>query len=86
MCIRDRYTTLKAQHDDLVEAEEKLVGIIKDLDGAMREQFRTNFVKIQENFNRVFKELFGGGRGSLELMEDMDVLDAGCLLYTSRCV
>ncbi len=44
----------------------------------MREQFRTNFfVKIQENFNRVFKELFGGGRGSLELMEDMDVLDAG---------
>ena len=34
-------------------------------------------MKIQENFNRVFKELFGGGRGSLELMEDMDVLDAG---------
>ena len=75
--VSERYTTLKAQHDDLVEAEEKLVGIIKDLDGAMREQFRTNFVKIQENFNRVFKELFGGGRGSLELMEDMDVLDAG---------
>ena len=75
--VSERYTTLKTQHDDLLEAEQKLAGIIKDLDGAMREQFQTNFVKIQENFNRVFKELFGGGKGTLELMEDMDILDAG---------
>lgn len=75
--VSERYTVLKEQHDDLVSAEEKLVGIIQDLDAAMREQFKTNFVIIQENFDRVFSELFGGGKGSLELMEDADILDAG---------
>lgn len=75
--VSERYTMLKTQHDDLVEAEGKLTGIIHDLDQAMREQFRENFVKIQENFKRVFAELFGGGKGTLELMEDADILDAG---------
>ena len=75
--VSERYTTLKTQHDDLVAAEEKLAGIILDLDQAMREQFKTNFVIIQQNFNRVFAELFGGGKGTLELMEDADILDAG---------
>ncbi|MFR7476949.1 chromosome segregation protein SMC [Frisingicoccus sp.] len=75
--VSERYTTLKTQHDDLVEAEGKLTGIIHDLDQAMREQFRENFIKIQENFKRVFAELFGGGKGTLELMEDADILDAG---------
>ena len=54
-----------------------MTGIIHDLDQAMREQFRENFIKIQENFKRVFAELFGGGKGTLELMEDADILDAG---------
>ena len=75
--VSERYRTLKAQHDDLVDAEGKLAGIIQDLDKAMREKFRENFVKIQENFGRVFAELFGGGKGTLELMEDADVLEAG---------
>lgn len=75
--VSERYTTLKLQHDDLISAEEKLVGIINDLDQAMREQFKTNFIIIQQNFNRVFAELFGGGKGTLELMEDADILDAG---------
>ena len=75
--VSERYALLKAQHEDLVSAEEKLAGIILELDHAMREQFKTNFIIIQNNFNRVFSELFGGGKGTLELMEDADVLDAG---------
>lgn len=75
--VSERYMTLKEQHDDLISAEEKLIGIIQDLDEAMRAQFKTNFVIIQENFNRVFAELFGGGKGTLELMEDADILEAG---------
>ena len=75
--VSERYTTLKTQHDDLIEAEGKLTGIIKDLDQAMREQFQANFVKIQNNFSRIFAELFGGGKGTLELMENKDILDAG---------
>ena len=75
--VSERYELLKSQHDDLVYAEEKLSGIIIDLDQAMREQFKKNFVIIQQNFKRVFAELFGGGKGTLELMEDADLLDAG---------
>ena len=75
--VSERYALLKTQHDDLVEAEAKLAGIIIDLDQAMRVQFGENFVKIQKNFQRIFSELFGGGKGTLELMEDEDILEAG---------
>ncbi|HKM34884.1 MAG TPA: chromosome segregation protein SMC [Lachnospiraceae bacterium] len=73
----ERYTFLKNQHDDLVEAEKTLVCIIDELDAAMRKQFHEKFSKINEEFDKVFKELFGGGKGSLELMEGEDILEAG---------
>jgi len=75
--VSERYEFLKTQHDDLVEAEKTLVGIIEELDNAMRKQFREKFSKINKEFDKVFKELFGGGVGTLELMEDQDILDAG---------
>ncbi len=75
--LTGRYEFLKGQHDDLVEAEEALVKIIDELDEAMRRQFTEQFARIAEEFDKVFKELFGGGKGTLELMEDEDVLEAG---------
>lgn len=75
--IMDRYTFLKTQHDDLVEAEKSLNDIITELDAAMRKQFKEKFAQISHEFDKVFKELFGGGKGTLELMEDEDILDAG---------
>ncbi|MBO5473483.1 MAG: chromosome segregation protein SMC [Lachnospiraceae bacterium] len=75
--LMERYTFLKAQHDDLVEAEKTLVGIIDELDTSMRKQFNEKFAEINKEFDKVFKELFGGGKGTLELIEDEDVLEAG---------
>ena len=75
--ISERYEFLKGQHDDLVEAEATLVQIIDELDVAMRKQFTEQFGRIAEEFNSVFKQLFGGGKGTLELMEDEDILEAG---------
>jgi len=75
--VSERYSLLKMQHDDLVDAEAKLHDIIESLDKAMREQFIEKFRLIQINFDKVFQELFGGGKGSLELMEDEDILYAG---------
>ena len=43
----------------------------------MRKQFTEQFAKISQEFNQVFKQLFGGGKGTLELMDDEDVLEAG---------
>ena len=75
--LMERYTFLKSQHDDLVEAEKTLEGIIQELDSAMRKQFTEKFAQINQEFDKVFKELFGGGKGTLELMEDEDILEAG---------
>ncbi len=75
--LMERYNFLKTQHDDLVEAEKTLEGIIVELDTAMRKQFNEKFTEIGREFDKVFKELFGGGKGTLELMEDEDILEAG---------
>ncbi len=75
--VMERYDFLKKQHDDLVEAEKMLIGIIEELDQAMRAQFTEKFAEISKEFDKVFKEMFGGGKGTLELMEDEDILEAG---------
>lgn len=75
--VMERYTFLKGQYDDLIEAEKQLLGIIDELDTAMRKQFEEKFAEITKEFDKVFKELFGGGKGTLELIEDEDILEAG---------
>ncbi len=75
--LMERYTFMKTQHDDLVEAEKTLEKIIEELDSAMRRQFTEKFADITREFDKVFKELFGGGKGTLELMEEEDILEAG---------
>ena len=75
--LMERFTFMKTQHDDLVEAEKTLEGIIEELDTAMRKQFTEKFAEISHEFDKVFKELFGGGKGTLELTEDEDILEAG---------
>ena len=75
--LMERFSFLKTQHDDLIEAEKTLEGIITELDTAMRKQFHEKFGEISREFDKVFKEMFGGGKGTLELMEDEDILEAG---------
>jgi chromosome segregation protein len=72
-----RYEFLLKQKNDIKEAEEKLQNIIAELDADMRKQFTEEFAKIAARFDLVFKELFGGGHGTLELTDDEDVLEAG---------
>lgn len=75
--LSERYLFLKTQHDDLIEAEKTLLDIIEELDTGMRKQFMEKFIQIQTEFNKVFKELFGGGKGTLELVEEEDILECG---------
>ena len=75
--ISERYEFMKTQHGDLVKAEEALLKIIEELDAGMRRQFEEKFREIQREFDKVFKEMFGGGSGKLELLEDEDLLEAG---------
>jgi len=73
----ERFTFLDGQRKDLVTAGETLTAMIFELDEKMRTQFTEKFAQIQEQFAVVFSELFGGGKGTLELQEDEDILVAG---------
>ena len=75
--VSERYTFMKTQYEDLVESEKTLQKVIEELDEGMRKQFKEKFEEIRVEFDRVFKELFGGGKGTLELVEDEDVIEAG---------
>ncbi len=75
--VSERYTFLSGQHEDLVKAQAALEKIIKELDEGMRRQFREQFARIQEEFGKTFKQLFGGGQGTLTLVDDEDILEAG---------
>lgn len=86
--IQERYETLNEQVLDLTKAEEDTSKVIKELNSEMVNRFTSEFEKINDNFKKVFKELFGGGRAELILVkpetEDeetgekvCDILDAG---------
>ena len=75
--VSERYEFLNTQHQDLVTARETLLKIIEELDTGMRLQFEEKFAQIRLEFDKVFKELFGGGHGTLVLQEDEDILEAG---------
>ena len=75
--VLERHTFLSGQHEDLVKSEETLVGIINELDQGMRRQFAEKFAVIRDEFDKAFRELFGGGHGTVELEPDADILDAG---------
>ena len=75
--LLERHTFLSGQYNDLVTAEKTLEQIIQELDEGMRKQFTEKFAEIQREFDKAFKELFGGGKGTLELDEEADILEAG---------
>lgn len=75
--VSERYHFMNEQRNDLVEAEKTLLDIIADLDAGMRKQFNEKFAEIQREFDKAFKDLFGGGKGTLELTEEEDVLECG---------
>ncbi|MBS4020901.1 MAG: chromosome segregation protein SMC [Dethiobacter sp.] len=75
--IFERMDFLTAQRADLEEGEKDLQRIIREIDGRMGEKFSASFEVINENFNLVFKELFGGGRSQLKLTEPENMLETG---------
>ena len=80
--VVERYEFLKNQHDDLVSARDKLITVIEELDKNMREQFTTKFEEIKIEFDKVFRQLFGGGKGTIELDPEADILDAAITIIS----
>ncbi len=75
--VKERYDYMDKQIRDLTAAKEDLEKIIAQLDSEMKTAFVDSFNRINENFNRVFVELFGGGSAELQLTDPEDVLNCG---------
>ena len=75
--VKARYDELSRQVTDVEESRNELSRMIAKLSAQMREIFTDSFRAINENFSRVFTELFGGGEASLVLEDESDVLACG---------
>ena len=75
--VKERFEFLTNQKNDIEAAEKQLIDIINELENQMRKQFAATFSEVQKRFDKVFKELFGGGKGTIALTEEEDVLEAG---------
>ena len=74
---KERYDFMCEQRLDLENTASKLRNIISEMTKTMKEQFIEKFKLINQNFNEVFVELFGGGKAELKLEDEEDVLNCG---------
>ena len=75
--VDTRLQFLRAQRADLAAARASLDETVRTIDGESKRLFEETFVQVAENFSRIFRQLFGGGRAEVKLEEGVDVLEAG---------
>lgn len=79
--VSERHQFMKSQIKDIEKSKEELYFLINDLTKQMKTLFSEKFARINDNFETVFKELFGGGKASLALTDSSDVLNSGIEIY-----
>ena len=75
--VRERYTFLSEQINDMESSKKELLSLIKELTVEMTKQFAEKFEIINKNFAEVFTELFGGGSAALSLTDNENILESG---------
>ena len=81
--VNTRYQFLTTQKGDLENAENTLLEIMREMDDVMKEEFQVTFDQIKIEFQKVFRELFGGGSASLKLTNPDDLLTTGIDIVAS---
>ena len=81
--VNTRYVFLTNQREDLLSAETTLLEIMNEMDEVMKEEFATTFDLIKVEFQKVFKELFKGGKADLKLTNPEDLLNTGVDIVAS---
>ncbi|MEG0456531.1 MAG: hypothetical protein RR549_00160 [Oscillospiraceae bacterium] len=75
--VKERYDFLNTQINDVEKSKKELENLIDDLSSTMKKIFIDEFYKINENFSKIFINLFGGGHGELKITDQTDVLNSG---------
>jgi len=74
---KERYDFLTKQKEDLVNAENTLYDIIKEMDSIMKTKLTETFEQVRKEFKTVYRELFKGGRAELSLTDPDNILETG---------
>ena len=74
--VKERYDFLTGQREDITTSMDELNGIIRDMDKIIRSRFKTSFDQVVENFENVFRELYGGGHATITLADKDDPFDS----------
>ncbi len=74
---KERYDFMCEQRLDLENTSSKLKKVIQEMTNIMKDQFSKQFKIINKNFGEVFKELFGGGKAELKLLDEDNILECG---------
>ncbi|MDE6729507.1 MAG: chromosome segregation protein SMC, partial [Oscillospiraceae bacterium] len=75
--VSERHAFYAREIQDVQKSREELEKMIRELTGEMCRIFSENFVRINQNFQEIFQELFGGGRAELILTDPEHVLTSG---------
>jgi chromosome segregation protein len=73
----ERLLFLTVQRQDIIEGISATEEALREIKRRSRERFRHAFEQINTNFSALFQELFGGGRGEMNLIDADDVLESG---------
>ncbi len=79
--LKERFDFLTAQVGDLVKSKEELEGIIENLDDEMKRILTEAMKSINENFSRIFKELFGGGKAEITFADEEDIIEGDIEIF-----
>ncbi len=71
------YEEMNTQYDDLIKSRDEYANTVETLEKEMRTRFVEVMGEINLAFQRVFREMFGGGNAELVLTDPDDVLHCG---------
>ena len=75
--VNTRYESMKKMIEELTLSRDKILSAIDEMDTIMKKQFKEMFDAINEQFNEIFRSLYGGGRAKLILQDPSDLLNTG---------
>jgi len=75
--LTERLALLEGQKTDVIKAKDELEKLIGDVSSNMQKQFLQMFASIQEEFSRVFADLFLGGEARLVLTDPDELEKSG---------
>ena len=81
--LDDKIKSIKNDQSDLLSAISKLREAIEKLNVEGRQRLLAAFSIVNENFQKLFTQLFGGGKAYLKFTDETDPLQAGLEIYAS---